>query len=251
MKPYYQDSAVTIYHGDCREILPALPKVDLVLTDPQYGIGFKVDAKRSRKSGLDFGRSSGGSLNCNWIPLQNSDRTPFDPAPWLDFDEVILWGANNYASALPASRGWLVWDKLGDKQPSNFGDCELAWTSFDMPIRIWRQLWRGLVREGEDNAANSPKLHPCQKPIELMRWSLGFSQTKGRVLDPYMGSGTTLRAAKDLGRKAIGIEIEEHYCEIAAKRMAQEVLQILSAPPTDPPPDLQFSIPNFQSPPNP
>lgn len=226
MTPYYEHNGITIYHGDCLEVMPLLSKVDLVLTDPQYGIGFNVNAKRSRKSGLDFGRNNGKEVkrDPDWSALQNRDKTPFNPVPFLEFEEAILWGANNYCHLLPASRGWLVWDKLGDKQPCCFGDCELAWTSFDMSIRIWRQLWRGLVREGEDNVANGPKLHPCQKPAELMRWCLGFSKTTGIVLDPFMGSGTTLRAAKDLGRRAIGIELEEKYCEIAAQRLSQEVL---------------------------
>jgi DNA modification methylase len=227
--PYYDDGrGIVIYHGDCREILPTLPKVDLVLTDPQYGIGFKVNATRSRKSGLGFGRNAGVEIDRDpkWVPLQNGDKTPFDPSPFLEFPEVMLWGANNYASKLPDSRGWLIWDKLGDKEPCAFGDCELCWTSLDMSTRIWRQLWRGLVREGEDNVANGPKFHPCQKPAELMRWCIGFSKTNGTVLDPFMGSGTTLRAAKDLGRKAIGIEIEERYCEIAARRLQQEVLSL-------------------------
>ena len=227
-KPYYQDDYCTIYHGDCLEMQEHLQVAELILTDPQYGIGFDVNAKRSRKTGLAFGANTHKDIKRDpeWKPLQNRDKTPFDPTPWLCFPEVILWGANNYADKLPASRGWLVWDKLGDKKPCAFGDCELAWTNIDMSIRIWRQLWRGLVRKGEDNVARHPKYHPCQKPIELMRWCLSHSRTKGIVLDPFMGSGTTLLAAKERTRKVIGIEKEECYCEIAAKRLAQEVLPL-------------------------
>jgi site-specific DNA-methyltransferase (adenine-specific) len=225
VKPYYEQDGITIYHGRAEDVLLSIPRTgSAVITDPQYGIQFKVNAKRSRKTGLVFGpRSSGLERNPDWIPLQQGDRIQFDPSPLLNFPEIILWGANNYASRLPNSRGWLVWDKLGDKKPCAFGDCELAWTNFDRSIRIWRQLWRGLVREGEDNVANGPKFHPCQKPIELMRWCVEFT-TAGTIVDPYMGSGTTLRAAKDCGRRAIGIEIEERYCEIAARRLAQGVL---------------------------
>ena len=229
MKPYYDDGkGIVIYHGDCRQIIPSLTEVDLVLTDPQYGIGFDVNSKRSRKSGLDFGRNSGRTISRDpkWTPLQNRDNIPFDPSPFLAFPEVMLWGANNYASKLPDSRGWLIWDKLGDKAPCAFGDVELCWTSLDMSTRIWRQVWRGLVRQGEENVSNGPKLHPCQKPVALFRWCLGFSQTKGIVLDPFMGSGTTLRVAKDSGRPAIGIEIEEVYCERAAQRLQQEALSL-------------------------
>jgi len=226
MTPYYDDDGITIYHGNAREVLPGLSTNAALVSDPQYGIGFNVNAKRSRRSGLAFGKHKPHiERDPKWIPLQNRDRTPFDPTPLLGFEEVILWGANNYSALLPDSRGWLVWDKLGDKQPCAFGDCELAWTNKDQSIRIWRQVWRGLVREGEENVANGSKLHPCQKPIALMRWCLAFT-TSQTVIDPYMGSGTTLRAAKDLGRKAIGIEIEERYCEIAAKRLSQGVLPI-------------------------
>jgi DNA modification methylase len=222
-EPYYQDSSVTIYHGDCRDILPYLDPVDLVLTDPPYGIDFNFQAKRSRKTGLDFGqRSQNVCRDPEWSTVIGDDK-PFDPTPWIRFPNVVLWGANNYADKLPPCRGWLVWDKLGDKNPCAFGDCELAWTNKDMSIRIYRQLWRGMVREGEENVANGNKFHPCQKPIRLMKWCISFFPEVNTILDPFMGSGTTLRAAKDLGRKAIGIEIEEKYCEIATKRMSQEV----------------------------
>jgi site-specific DNA-methyltransferase (adenine-specific) len=228
MKPYYEDPWVTIYHADCREVLPSLDwKGVAVVSDPQYGIGFNTQAKRTRKTGLAFGKKSAElSRDPKWKPLQNSDKTPFDPTPLLAFEEAILWGANNYAHLLPPTRGWLVWDKLGDKAPSNFGDCELAWTSFDRSIRVWRQLWRGLARAGEDNMSrNGIKLHACQKPAELMRWCIQFT-TFPIILDPYMGSGTTLLAAKDLNRKAIGIEIEESDCEKAALRLSQDPLKL-------------------------
>lgn len=224
MKPYYEEAGISIFHGDCREVLPTLDRNAALVTDPQYGIGFKTKANRARKTGLDFGKFAGDLIrDPNWLPLQNDDNTPFDPTPFLEFSEVILWGAQNYSALLPTNRGWLIWDKLRDKKPSDFGDCELAWTNLSMVTRIWHQLWRGLVREGEDNVANGPKFHPCQKPIELMRWCVGFTKSN-LIIDPYMGSGTTLRAAKDQGRRAIGIEIEERYCEIAANHLRQGVL---------------------------
>lgn len=224
VKPYYSDDYCTIYHGDCRAVLPALGPIACVVSDPPYGIGFDVTRKRTRNTGLSFGKCQGDPIrDPRWVPIANDDQ-PFDPSPFRDAKECILWGANNYASRLPDARGWLVWDKLGNKTPSDFGDCELAWTNIDTSIRIWRQVWRGIVRAGEDNvASNGAKHHPCQKPIELMRWCVGFTESP-LILDPYMGSGTTLRAAKDCNRKAIGIELEEHYCEIAARRLSQEVL---------------------------
>lgn len=226
IQPYYTDESVTIYHGDYRVVIDEMQSGVAIVSDPQYGIGFNVNTKRSRKTGLTFGKHSKQiERNPEWIPLQNNDRTPFDPTPLLRFEEIILWGANNYSSRLPDSRGWLVWDKLGDKQPCAFGDCEMAFTNLDQSIRIWRQVWRGIVREGVENVANGSKLHPCQKPIALMKWCIGFTKSE-TILDPFMGSGTTLRAAKDLGRKTVGVEIEEKYCEIAARRMAQAVLPL-------------------------
>ena len=226
MKPYYQDNFVTIYHGNAFELIPNI-EADILLTDPQYGIGFNTQTKRSRcHVGLNFAKDTKHlKRDPAWRSLKNGDNTKFDAKPFLRFNEIIIWGGNNFADQLPASRGWLVWDKLREKTPTCFGDCELAWTNINMPIRIWRQLWRGIVREGEENLAITSKLHPCQKPASLMRWCLKFC--KGQiVVDPFMGSGTTLRAAKDLGRQVIGIDIEEHYCEVAAKRMAQECLKL-------------------------
>jgi len=207
MKPYYEHGGITIYHGDCREILPTLGPVDLVLTDPPYGLG-------------DKWQGGGGTAKTSW---------KFDPKEARAWDgstvdavnglpemaiECIVWGGNYYA--LPTSRCWLVWDKKQNDKWTT-GQAELAWTNLDRPVRVLRMAQCEQANEG-------PKNHPTQKPHKLMMWCLKWSQTDGMILDPFMGSGTTLRAAKDLGRKAIGIEIEEKYCEIAAKRMAQEVL---------------------------
>jgi site-specific DNA-methyltransferase (adenine-specific)/modification methylase len=222
VKPYYDHSGITIYHGNCRAICPELPTDAAVVADPPYGINFQFNKKRTgRRTGLDWGRGGQVEHDRGWLNVAGDD-SPFEPEPWSMFGQAILWGANNYSHKLPPSRCWLVWDKRDGSTPDDHGDCELAWTSLAGPIRQFSHLWRGIVRAGEENVANGPKLHPCQKPLALMRWCV--SMTSGTVIDPYMGSGTTLRAAKDLGRRAIGIEIEEKYCEIAARRMEQEVL---------------------------
>lgn len=210
MKPYYDDGkGIVIYHGDCREILPTLPKVDLVLTDPPYGIDHPCDFKARGRSML---------ANCRDYPKVNGDNKPFDPSPWIHMP-CILWGGNHYASRLPDSGGWLVWDK---ERPDDLDQstCELAWSNVIKGVRILHYLWNGMIRKGDDDLE-----HPTQKPVELMTWCLQtrWTQDCQLILDPFMGSGTTLRAAKDLGRRAIGIEIEERYCEIAARRLAQEV----------------------------
>lgn len=139
------------------------------------------------------------------------------PVDWLtslfvSSQKQIVWGGNYYA--LPPSRGWLVWYKRD--APPSLADAELAWTSIDMNTQLF---------DWPIAASNSERVgHPTQKPVALMRWAIRCAGECGSILDPFMGSGTTLRAAKDLGRKAIGIEIEERYCEIAANRLRQEVL---------------------------
>jgi site-specific DNA-methyltransferase (adenine-specific) len=209
VKPYYEESGIVIYNADCREVLPSLPKVDLVLTDPPYGINY-----------VRGGGGRGKHNRRNDIPV-TGDTEPFDPAVWLAFPEVILWGANHYARRLPESR-WLAWDKLdGLEAYDDFSDVEFAWRSGGAgKDRIFRYMWKGICQAGE----KFPRVHPTQKPEALMRWCLNLAPNAQVVFDPFMGSGTTLRAAKDLGRKAIGIEIEERYCEIAANRLRQEVL---------------------------
>jgi site-specific DNA-methyltransferase (adenine-specific) len=212
MKPYFQDESVTIYHADCRDILPLLPKVGLVLTDPPYGIAHPTDyASRGR----------GKLANCrDYAPVYGDDG-PFDPAAWLGMDvPLILWGGNHYASRLPDSDGWLVWDKQRPEALDQ-STCELAWTNCIHGVRIFHWLWNGMMRRGDEDL-----VHPTQKPVALFKWCLQWLSDARLILDPFMGSGTTLRAAKDLGRKAIGIEIEEKYCEIAAKRMSQSVMAL-------------------------
>ena len=219
MKPYYDHAGITIYHGDCREILPTLPTVDLVLTDPPYGINFNASGRIGRPSSV---KTSGGVYGKEWGDIRGDDQ-PFNPSFVLAFTRIILWGANHYASRLPDSGGWLVWDKKrGGTAGQGFigSDAELAWTNISGTVRMKSIFWDGFRREVEIHQ----HYHPTQKPTELMRWCIQLvNPAPETILDPFMGSGTTLRAAKDLGRKAIGIEIEEKYCEIAAKRLSQEV----------------------------
>jgi len=211
MKPYYEENGIVIYNADCRELLPSLPKVDLVLTDPPYGIGFVHHAKNIPHA-----------TRFSEIPVIGDD-VAFDPAFLLNSGRhLILWGANHYADKLPASPGWLVWDKREDVGSKDMGDCELAWSSFGGSVRKFDHLWDGFNKRSERGI---PRVHPTQKPIALMKWCMVQAPDAcSAILDPFMGSGTTLRAAKDLGRKAIGIEIEERYCEIAVKRLSQQVL---------------------------
>jgi DNA modification methylase len=208
VKPYYEHAGITIYHGDCREVLQHV-SADVLVTDPPYGIAYKPL------------RGSNGSKMWGSETVAGDD-VPFDPEPLLALGlPSILWGANHYASRLPDSGGWLVWDKTpsGIREGFIYSHAELAWTSATARVHKFSLNWQGADRAGE------LFWHPTQKAVTLMEWCLGFVPD-GTVLDPFMGSGTTLVAAKNLGRKAIGIEIEERYCEIAAKRLAQEVLPL-------------------------
>lgn len=226
MTPYYQDEAVTIYHGDCSDVLPTLGEADLVLTDPPWGSGLAVDyADRFRTKAGNWWKNTDRSTQKRHVPIVGDDK-PFDPAPLLGFKKLILWGANWYASRLPDSGGWYIWDKRHGVEEANWpmSEAELAWTNLGKGTRIYRHRWFGLLRESE----MGEHWHPTQKPVALMRWCLQQAKMEpsNLVLDPYMGSGPVLRAAKDLSMKAIGIEIEERYCEIAAKRMSQTVMAL-------------------------
>lgn len=207
MKPYYQDDWCTIYHGDCREILPSLPKVDLVLTDPPYGIGRSGQSKTICKNAKHNRKY--------YEDLEWDSERPSKDLFELIFnasDNQIIWGGNYFTPYLPPKMGWIVWDK---GQEFSTSDCELAFTSYDKALR--RIVCnRGMI-------ASEGALHPTQKPLKIILFSINYSDKAETILDPFMGSGTTLVAAKNLNRKSIGIEIEEKYCEIAAKRLSQEV----------------------------
>lgn len=205
---YYRDDHITIYHGDCREIAPTLSDFDALISDPPYGIGYCHGA---RKGGAIMG------TDCQAI---EGDDQPFDPAPWLLYPVVILWGGNHFASRLPDSPCWLVWDKRDGIPSNDQADCEMAWTNLRGVARLKTRYWNGAQAKEKDEK----RVHSNQKPLDLMKWCISLAGTPKSIIDPFMGSGSTLRAAKDMGLTAVGIEIDERHCESAAKRMAQEVL---------------------------
>lgn len=216
MKPYYSHGGITIYLGDCREILPSLSAATIV-SDPPYGMAL------ASRSGV--GRSKAATALDSYEII--GDDAPFDPAFIVDyFPQVILWGANHYASRLPDARCWLVWDKREGGTSDDQGDCELAWTNLAGPERLFSHRWRGMIKASERGMR---RVHPTQKPVELMQWCIAKTGNHTAIVDPFMGSGTTLVAAKNLGRPAIGIEIHEPYAEIAARRLSQEVLDFGAA----------------------
>lgn len=226
MQPYYDEGGVTIYHGDCREVLPGLWGASLVLTDPPYGINYRSNHNSGWRDHERFWHSEKWRRYENFPGIVGDDK-PLDPEHLFVAPRVAIFGGNYCADNLPPSRCWVVWDKKVDTTPDNQADCEMVWTNLDAPSRIYRHLWRGIIRAGEENVALSEKLHPHQKPVGLLKFIISYSGVgRGPILDPYCGSGSTLVAAAKLNYPAIGIEIEEKYCEIAANRLRQGVLDL-------------------------
>lgn len=205
MEPYYQDAQVTLYHGDAIEILPQLGIYDVVLTDPCYGLGKKWQG------------GTWGAQDMYATDAQGWDSATFSDSTLAEVRRsgvrVIIWGGNYYA--LPPSRCWLVWNK--EHFAPTLANCELAWTNLDMPAKMFGEF--------RSPGCYSSKEHPTQKPLSLFKWCLSFCPDAKTICDPFVGSGTTLRAAKDMGFKTIvGIEKVEKYCEVSAKRLSQKTL---------------------------
>ena len=204
MKPYYQDNHCTIYHEDCRDILPHLEPVDLVLTDPPYGVNIDYWDNEAPIDLIDalISISKGAVIWFGAAPTLPDNIKRFTKPP----QRIIIWHPRFSLSATQSNGLLYKWHPI------------YCW---DLPKKH-----SGMLKRDETDipcAGRNDWDHPCTKPLKLMQQLVEFC-TGGVILDPFMGSGTTLVAAKQLGRKAIGIEIEEKYCEMAVKRLAQEVL---------------------------
>jgi DNA modification methylase len=189
----------TLYLGDCLEILPTLPKVDAVITDPPYGI----ETGKVRMS-PDGSREWGE---------QEWDATTNQRAVNLAItkgESCLVWGGNYYV--LPPSRCWLAWDKCQPESWYSTAHMEMAWTNLDKNARLWR-------KSQVEAYGSMDKRHPSQKPVDLLEWCIKHLGEPKSVLDPFMGSGTTGVACANLGRKFIGIEIEPKYFDIACERI--------------------------------
>ena len=212
--------------GDCRitkdvnRLLDGI-KPQLMLTDPPYGIGIvKLDRPSiggskpvtiKGKVGVD------SMIRANLYYPVTGDDEPFDPQHLIPMAEHhILFGGNYYADQLYPSPGWLVWYKRHDDwEKTTFAECELMWTDFDIPSRMYSVIWMGLIKEGE----NGKRVHPTQKPVKLLINLLSdFSRKGDTIIDPYLGSGSTLIACEETGRICLGMEIEPYYCDIAIRR---------------------------------
>ena len=202
----------TLYLGDCLDILPTLPKVDACVTDPPYGIG-ESNTKNMSREKLAKPRDYG---------VFNWDATPISPELMAAVRTAGKWQiifGGNYYECPPASC-WLVWDK--ENGENDFADCELAWTNLPKAVRRIRYLWNGMLRANKEKRGD----HPTQKPVGVMNWCIGqLPEPNQTILDPFMGSGTTGVACANLGRKFIGIEIEERYFDTACERIAAAYAQ--------------------------
>jgi len=195
-----------LYCGDSAAVLELLRgRIDALVADPPYGIGYVP--------------GGGGGNKFPHVAIAGDDR-PFDPRPLLGLAPLTcLWGANHYASRLPDSPGWLVWDKRIGKLRNHQADGELAWTNSRRPARVKNLLWSGAARTGE----RGEHWHPTQKSVAIMAWCLKELDVPkgGVVLDPYMGSGTTGLACLRTGRRFIGIEIERRWFDAACERLGR------------------------------
>ena len=207
IKPDYvsDDGSVTLYRGDCMDVLPHLSGVDAVVTDPPYGMSWNVNSSRFT------GGESRRSHRAAWTKPVYGDDRPFDPEPFLSAREVILWGANHYE--LPAGGG-LVWIKRNDPAFGTFlSDAEIGWVKGRRDVRCFKDV------SFNGSGANFERHHPTEKPVSLMEWCLQTIRG-ATIFDPYMGSGTTGVACANLGRSFIGIEIDEAYFNTSCERIA-------------------------------
>ncbi len=196
-----------LIRGDCKEVLPVLKgHYDAIITDPPYGIGYNPSSTYRGK----------------WKDVKGivGDDKPFDPSHLLGLvDTVVLFGANHYASRLPNSRRWFVWDKRPGMKSMSFADCELAWCSVPGPARMIRYVWSGANR-GEERGQH---WHPTQKPVAVMRQIIEVVTKPGdTILDPYMGSGTTGVAALQARCGFIGVEVEDIWFGASKRRLSAQ-----------------------------
>lgn len=235
MRPYYEDGAVTIYHGDAREILPELviDEPQVWLTDPPYSSG-----------GFQEAGKSGGSIG-KMGALSKDDRIPTDTLSTRGYMNLMrdVLRYSRQASEIGVFTDWRMWVNTSDalEYAGYTMRAMVVWSKGNNGIgRPWRNQheliafgMRGqadknrVAKHGNviDCARSGNALHPTEKPIELVRKVID-NMLDAVVVDPFLGSGTTLRAAKDLGREAIGIDLDERYCEIAALRCSQEVMAV-------------------------
>ena len=233
--------------GDAKIHLPILlgnMKPDLLLTDPPYGIEIVQYHKVGISSGIGLGATNqaNGIVKAKIYPIMTNDTPDFDPTFVLGICSTeIVFGANHFADRLPRGSHWLVWDKKAEVGADHnfFSDAELAWTNVQKKTcRVYRHLWSGLIRAGTRDLELKERVHPTQKPVGLFSAIIAdYSKPNHVILDPFLGSGTTLIACEQLGRTCLGMEIAPGYVDIIvnrwealtgkkAERLPQQVLQV-------------------------
>jgi len=193
-------------------------KADMVFTDPPYG----MSVVKNNKVGADFGVAKKGSYSevIGDDTLEVAEDF-YNLCVSLDYKRYIIWGGNYFMKFLPLSTGWIIWDKRGDTGIRNtFADGEMAWTNFQKQVRIYKQLWNGMIREGEKDK----RLHPTQKPIKILSdILLEYTTNTEVILDAFLGSGSTLIACEKTGRTCYGLELDPKYVDVIVQRYVDYV----------------------------
>lgn len=203
--------------GDVERLLES-KRTSLLLSDPPYGVNIIKTIHKTT------GRGQIGGGGKQYSPIIGDDTTETAKKAYclsqeLGINKVILWGGNYFTDFLPPSPCWIVWDKRVDTSSNNFADCEMAWTSFSSPARVYRQIWNGYTRAGERNVEGLHRIHPTQKPVGLFAFCIkNYSKPEDIILDLFLGSGSTLIAAEQSDRICYGMEIDPIYCDVICKR---------------------------------
>ena len=200
--------------GDCLEVMPMLGRFDACLTDPPYGV-----FKKTGTDGKMFGKET--------IYSTDDKAAVWDVRPGAEVfaaimatKKYVVWGGNYFADIMGASPGVMIWHKKTGK--NSYADCEIAWTNVTGTTRIFEHQWCGAFKDSE---RGQRAVHPTQKPVALMEWCLGFLRDAKTILDPFMGSGTTLVACQRMGRHGTGIELDPDYFDIACRRIEEAAKQ--------------------------
>lgn len=188
-------------------------KADMVFTDPPYGIS----VVKSKMVGAKFGVAKKGKYS-EVIADDTTDTAElfYKTCISLGMERFIIWGGNYFTRFLPFSDSWLIWNKrAGTDIRNTFADGEMAWCSFHTPIRIYDQLWNGMIREGE----SGKRVHPTQKPIRVLSEIIEDHAKGELIFDGFLGSGTTMVAAHQLNRRCFGMELDPKYCQVIIDRI--------------------------------
>jgi len=201
----------------------------LVYSDPPYGVSIVSthEAQSATESDGAFGFvGADGLVPVNaYAPIIGDETTEtaekfYKVCVEIGLKDFVLWGGNYFTAFLPPSPCWLIWDKREGVPSNNFADCEIAWTSFRSPSRIYRQLWSGLLRKGDRQFEGLKRMHPTQKPVELQT-KIMIDFPAETYFDGFLGSGSFMVAAQNVGKKMYGIEKSEDYCAVILERMSQ------------------------------